>query len=304
MWDSYKKGFKAYLRMERSLSENSIQAYLDDVNKLTSFLHSEEKNQSPQQITRPELERFVKWVVELGLAPHTQARIISGIKAFFRYLEIDEVIKDDPTALLEAPKLGRKLPDTLNNAEIEKMLESIDRSTPEGERNRAIIETLYACGLRVSELVNLKISDLFLKEGFLRVIGKGNKVLLVPIHDVAAKSIELYINEVRVHVQPKLGEEDFVFLNRRGSHLSRVMVFYIIRDLAAVAGIRKKISPHTLRHSFATELVENGADLRAVQEMLGHASITTTEIYTHLDRKFLKSTIIQHHPMYNGKMKS
>jgi len=304
MWESYKKGFKSYLRMERSLSENSITAYMEDVHKLTSYFEGLEQSPQPKDVSRKDLEQFVKWVVDLGLAPHTQARIISGIKAFFRFLEIDEVISDDPTSMLEGPKLGRKLPDTLNNAEIEEMLDQIDRSSPEGERNRAIIETLYACGLRVSELVTLRISNLFFQDGFLRVIGKGDKERLVPIHDFAAKSIDLYLNEVRVHIQPKPGEEDYVFLNRRGSHLSRVMIFYIIRDLAAKAGIRKTISPHTLRHSFATELVENGADLRAVQEMLGHASITTTEIYTHLDRKFLKKTILEHHPMYNGKMKS
>ncbi len=304
MWESYKKGFKSYLRMERSLSENSITAYMEDVHKLTSYFEGLEQSPQPKDVSRKDLEQFVKWVVDLGLAPHTQARIISGIKAFFRFLEIDEVISDDPTAMLEGPKLGRKLPDTLNNAEIEEMLDQIDRSSPEGERNRAIIETLYACGLRVSELVTLRISNLFFQDGFLRVIGKGDKERLVPIHDFAAKSIDLYLKEVRVHIQPKPGEEDYVFLNRRGSHLSRVMIFYIIRDLAAKAGIRKTISPHTLRHSFATELVENGADLRAVQEMLGHASITTTEIYTHLDRKFLKKTILEHHPMYNGKMKS
>ncbi|MEQ9186448.1 MAG: site-specific tyrosine recombinase XerD [Cryomorphaceae bacterium] len=304
MWDSYIKGFKSYLRMERSLSENSIAAYLEDVHKLTRYLGEEKRVMSPSDVVRKDLESFVKWIVDLGLAPHTQARIISGIKAFFRYLEIDEVIKEDPTLLLEAPKLGRKLPDTLNNAEIERMLEAIDRSRPEGERNRAIVETLYACGLRVSELVTLRISNLFFKDGFIRVIGKGDKERLVPIHDVATRSIQLYLDEVRIHIDPKPSEADYVFLNQRGSHLSRVMVFYIIRDLAAKAGIRKTISPHTLRHSFATELVENGADLRAVQEMLGHASITTTEIYTHLDRKFLKKTILEHHPMYNGKMKS
>ncbi len=303
MWETYKKGFKAYLRLERSLSENSIVAYMEDVKKLTSYLESTGKAIPPEQVTIKHLERFVQWIVEIGLAAHTQSRIISGIKAFYKYLELEEVIAKDPTEMLESPRLGRKLPDTLNNAEIESMLAAIDRSKPEGERNRSIIETLYACGLRVSELVNLKISNLFLKEGFIRVIGKGDKERLVPIHDTAGKSIELYINEIRVHIAPKPGQEDFVFLSKRGSKLSRVMVFYIIRDLAAAAGIQKTISPHTMRHSFATELVENGADLRAVQEMLGHVSITTTEIYTHLDRKFLRKTILEHHPMYNGKMK-
>ncbi len=303
MWETYKKGFKAYLRLERSLSENSIVAYLEDVNKLTSYLESTGKAIPPEQVTTKNLEAFIKWIVEIGLAAYTQARIISGIKAFYKYLELEDVITKDPTSLLEAPRLGRKLPDTLNNSEIESMLAAIDRSKPEGERNRSIIETLYACGLRVSELINLKISNLFLKEGFIRVIGKGDKERLVPIHETAGKSIDLYINEVRVHIQPKPGQEDFVFLSKRGNKLSRVMIFYIIRDLAAIAGIQKTISPHTMRHSFATELVENGADLRAVQEMLGHSSITTTEIYTHLDRKFLRKTIIEHHPMYNGKMK-
>ena len=225
MWDTYKKGFKAYLRLERSLSENSIVAYLEDVNKLTSYLESTGKVISPDKVVTKDLEAFVKWIVEIGLAAYTQARIISGIKAFYKYLELEDVITKDPTALLEAPRLGRKLPDTLNNAEIELMLAAIDRSKPEGERNRAIIETLYACGLRVSELVNLKISNLFLKEGFIRVIGKGDKERLVPIHETAGKSIDLYINEVRVHIAPKSGQEDFVFLSKRGSKLSRVMIF-------------------------------------------------------------------------------
>jgi integrase/recombinase XerD len=302
MWDHYTKGFKAYLRMERSLSEHSVAAYLDDVKKLAQYFEQNEAPRTPSQVTKQDLEGFVRWIVELGLSPHTQARIISGIKAFFRFLELDEVIQDDPTTLLEGPKLGRKLPDTLNNQEIERMLGVIDLSAPEGERNKAMIETLYACGLRVSELVTLKLSNLYLDEGFIKVIGKGSKERLVPIHTIAAQSIRRYIASNRIHIQPKPGQEDFVFLNRRGAHLSRVMVFYIIRDTAAAAGIRKKISPHTLRHSFATELVEHGADLRAVQEMLGHASITTTEIYTHLDRKYLKKTILEHHPMYNGKL--
>jgi integrase/recombinase XerD len=302
VWESYKKGFKAYLRLERSLSENSVVAYLDDVDKLARFSEDQLTKKSPESISLKDLEQFVKWIVELGLAPYSQARIISGIKAFFRYLELDDVIKDDPSSLLEAPKLGRKLPDTLNNSEIELMLAAIDRSKPEGERNRAIIETLYACGLRVSELVNLSISNLYLDEAFIRVIGKGDKERLVPIHEQAAQSIQLYIEEVRVHIDIKPGQEDVVFLSARGNKLSRVMIFYIIRDLAERAGIRKKISPHTLRHSFATELIENGADLRAIQEMLGHASITTTEIYTHLDRKFLHDTVLKFHPLYNGKM--
>lgn len=301
MWDSYKKGFRAYLRLERTLSANSIDAYISDVEKLSAFAEYKGIDKSPERISYNELQEFTKWIVELGLASHTQARIISGVKAFFTYLELEEMLTENPTALLEAPKLGRKLPETLKNAEIETMLAGIDRSTPEGERNRAIIETMYACGLRVSELVNLKISNLYLKESFIRVIGKGNKERLIPIHDQAIGCIELYLTTIRNHISIKPGNEDVVFLSKRGSKLSRVMIFYIIKDLAAAVGIRKSISPHTLRHSFATELVENGADLRAVQEMLGHASITTTEIYTHLDRKFLQETIMKFHPLYNGK---
>jgi integrase/recombinase XerD len=301
MWESYKKGFKGYLRLERTLSENSVEAYMSDVDKLAIFILENEGKKGPENVTYKELQAFVKWIVGIGLAPYSQARIISGVKAFYKFLELDGMIEINPTALLESPKIGRKLPDTLNNAEIEEMLGCIDRSKPEGERNRAIIETMYACGLRVSELVGLLISNMYLNEGFIRVIGKGNKERLIPIHDQAIDSIMNYLENVRVHQPQVEGERDVVFLNKRGKRLSRVMIFYIIRDLAVQAGIRKKISPHTLRHSFATELVENGADLRAVQEMLGHASITTTEIYTHLDRKFLKDTVLKHHPLYNGK---
>tara|TARA_B110000046_G_scaffold66681_1_gene74611 strand:+ start:1488 stop:2402 length:915 start_codon:yes stop_codon:yes gene_type:complete len=304
MWNSELKGFKSYLRLERTLSDNSIVAYERDVQKLASFVQNSLNGKSITQLDLKDFELFVKELVEIGLAPYSQARIISGIKAFFKYLEIEEAVLKNPTELLESPKLGRKLPDTLSNAEIEVMLATIDRSKPAGERNRAIIETLYASGLRVSELVNMLISNLYFDEGFIRVIGKGNKERLVPIHDKAIDSITNYIDNVRVHQPAIEGHRDFVFLNRRGMKLSRVMIFYIIRDLAAQAGIKKKISPHTLRHSFATELVENGADLRAVQEMLGHVSITTTEIYTHLDRKFLANTIIKFHPLYNGKIKA
>lgn len=299
MWESYKKGFKAYLRLERSLSQNSVEAYLDDVNKLAQFAETKGSNTQPKDLTKKELRAFIEWIVELGLGTQTQSRIISGIKAFYKYLELENLISVNPTELLESPKHGRKLPDTLSNADIELMLEQIDRSKPEGERNRAIIETLYACGLRVSELTELLLSNLYLSEGFIRVIGKGDKERLVPIHDQAIDSINLYVNHVRVHIPIKPGFEDFVFLNRRGAKLSRVMIFYVIKDLAEKAGLRKTISPHTLRHSFATELVEHGADLRAVQEMLGHSSITTTEIYTHLDRQFLRKTIEQYHPFYN-----
>jgi len=301
MLTAYIKGYRAYLRLERSLSENTIEAYCNDVLKLESYL--EETNvRSVKQVEKKHLHDFLKWIVELGLAPYTQARIVSGLKSFFKFLVLDEVLETNPTSLLEAPKLGRKLPDTLAHNEILGMLDHIDRSKPQGERNRAIIETLYACGLRVSELVNLKISNLYLDEGFIRVIGKGDKERLVPIHDEASESIKLYVDQVRVHIDIKPGEEDTVFLSARGGKLSRVMIFYIIKDLAEKAGINKRISPHTFRHSFATELVEHGADLRAVQEMLGHVSITTTEIYTHLDRKYLRDTIVAHHPFYNGSL--
>lgn len=299
MWDSEIKSFKAYLKLERALSENSVDAYLRDVQKLAKYSSESLGKKGLTQLELADFESFVKQLVEIGLAPYSQARIISGIKAFFKYLHLEEIISINPTELLEAPKLGRKLPDTLSNSEIEQMLANIDRSKPTGERNRAIIETLYACGLRVSELVNLLLSNLFFDEGFIRVIGKGNKERLVPIHDNAIDSVTNYIENVRVHMPVVDGHRDFVFLNNRGKKLSRVMIFYVIRDLAAVSGIRKNISPHTLRHSFATELVEHGADLRAVQEMLGHSSITTTEIYTHLDRKYLTETVMKYHPLYN-----
>lgn len=298
MWSTYIKGFKQYLRLELGLSQNSIEAYLDDVEKLELFSEQQKNRSTPEKLGKKDLEDFLGWIVELGLSATTQSRIISGIKAFYRYLILEELIQEDPTALIESPKIGRKLPDTLKHEEIELMLSAIDRSSSHGERNKCIIEVMYACGLRVSEVTELLISNLFLDEGFIRVIGKGNKERLIPIHEEASKSIDLYKNHVRVHIKPKPDSEDILFLNQRGGKLSRVMIFYIIRDLAEATGIRKSISPHTLRHSFATELVEHGADLRAVQEMLGHASITTTEIYTHLDRKYLRDTLLEHHPMY------
>jgi len=238
----------------------------------------------------------VHWIAEFGLMPSSQARLISGIRSFYRYLLISDQIKSDPSELLQQPKIGRKLPDVIHNDEIEKLISAIDLSKPEGQRNRAIIETLYACGLRVSELTNLKISNLYFNDEFIKVVGKGSKERLVPIGQMAIKQINIYINEIRVHIDIKPGFEDFVFLNRRGHSLSRVMVFTIIKDLAERVGLKKSISPHTFRHSFASELVERGADLRAIQEMLGHESITTTEIYTHLDKEFLRSTLINYHP--------
>jgi integrase/recombinase XerD len=275
---------------------NSIEAYLHDVEKLAQHLEISGANKFPADVDLNDLRQFIHYINEIGLSATTQSRIISGIRAFYNYLLMENEIKSDPTELLEMPKTSRKLPDTLNVEEIEKLIAAIDRSTPEGERNKAIIETLFACGLRVSELVNMKISDIFEKDGFIRVIGKGNKERLVPIGRKALEQIERYKEQMRNHIEIKKGEEDFLFLNRRGKHLSRVMIFTILKTLAMKAQIRKNISPHTLRHSFATTLIENGADLRAVQEMLGHESITTTEIYTHLDRRFLHDTIMQFHP--------
>jgi len=298
MWQPYKKGFKAYLQLEKSLSNNSIEAYLADIEKLTTFLQSTGREKAPAAVDLADLQAFVKWIAELGMTQTSQARIISGIKAFYKYCLLEDVTTKDPTTLLEAPKLKRQLPDTLTFEEIESIIAQIDLSTPEGGRNKAILETMYSCGLRVSEVVNLKISQLFLDVGFIRVIGKGNKERLVPVGSVATKYIQLYKNNIRVHQPIGKGEEDILFLNRRGRRLSRVMIFLIIKDLVKKAGINKIISPHTFRHSFATHLVEGGADLRAVQEMLGHESITTTEIYTHLDREYLRKTLHQYHPAF------
>ena len=296
MWESYKKGFKAYLQLERSLSMHSVEAYLRDIEHLTYFLQEKKILKNPDAITLKDLQQFIKWIAELGMSDKSQARIISGIRAFYRYCLLEDIVKTDPSTLLEAPKLRRSLPDTLSFDEIDRMIAAIDLSKPEGGRNKAILETMYSCGLRVTELVDLRISQLYLDVGFIRVRGKGDKERLVPIGASAIKYINIYKNKIRVHVTPAKGKEDILFLNRRGSSLSRVMIFYIIKDLALKAGIKKNISPHTFRHSFATHLVEGGADLRAVQEMLGHASITTTEIYTHLDREFLRKTLEQFHP--------
>ena len=298
MWQPYKKGFKAYLQLEKSLSNNSIEAYLADIEKLTTFLQSTGREKPPAAVDLTDLQAFVKWIAELGMTQTSQARIISGIKAFYKYCLLEDITTKDPTTLLEAPKLKRQLPDTLTFGEIESIIAQIDQSTPEGGRNKAILETMYSCGLRVSEVVNLKISQLFLDVGFIRVIGKGNKERLVPVGSVATRYIQLYKNNIRVHQPILKGEEDILFLNRRGKRLSRVMIFLIIKDLVKKAGINKTISPHTFRHSFATHLVEGGADLRAVQEMLGHESITTTEIYTHLDREYLRKTLHQYHPAF------
>ena len=295
-WQSGLSGFKSYLRLERSLSANTIDAYLHDVNKLKQFFISRSEDKELAKISSDDLKDFLVWINELGMLPPTQARVLSGLKAFFKYMVLDKQISMDPSALLESPKMSRKLPDTLSILEINKMIDSIDLSRAEGMRNKAMLEILYGCGLRVSELTGLKISNLYLDIDFVKILGKGNKERLVPIGSEAIKFLHLFIDEVRVHIAVKPGKEDFVFLNKRGNPISRVMVFLIIKDLAKKAGINKNISPHTFRHSFATHLIEGGADLRAVQEMLGHESITTTEIYTHLDRDYLRETIIQFHP--------
>lgn len=298
MWDIYIKGFKAYLQLERSLSTHSIEAYLRDVEKLVQYLQSINTPLPPDQLELSQLQSFVQWIASLGMTATSQARIISGIKAFYKYLKIEDIVKTDPSQLLEAPKTSRLLPDVLSVEEIEAIIAQIKAGTPEGQRNRAILETMYSCGLRVSEVVNLQISRLHFNEGFISVVGKGDKERLVPIGSDAIKYINIYKNEVRVHMPIKPGQDDILFLNRRGSALTRVMIFLVIKDLVAAAGIEKQVSPHTFRHSFATHLVEGGADLRAVQEMLGHESITTTEIYTHLDREYLRDTLQQFHPRF------
>jgi len=295
-WQSYIRGFKAYLQLEKSLSVNSIEAYLHDIEKLTQYLEALNKQVSPDEIKLEDLRNFLIWVNELGMSARTQARVISGIKAFYKYLILENTIKANPSELLESPKLGRKLPDTLSVEDIDNLISSIDLSKPEGQRNKAMLETLYSCGLRVSELVNLKISNLYFKDGFVRIIGKGDKERIVPIGRTAIKFINIYFNEIRVHIKIKKDNDDILFLNRRGSKLSRNMVFMIIKALAEKINLNKSISPHTFRHSFATHLIEGGADLRAVQEMLGHESITTTEIYLHMDREYLRDAILQFHP--------
>ena len=297
-WNIPIKGYRNYIRLEKSLSDNSIEAYQRDVEKLYQFIDYKKLNLNPEDIKLEHLHDFIKWINELGMSARSQARIISGIKGFYKYLLVEDVIKDDPTELLETPKVGRKLPDTLSADEIDRLIAGLDLSKPEGHRNKAILETLYSCGLRVSELINLKLTDMFEEDGFIRVTGKGEKQRLVPIGQTALKYIDIYITGTRNHMNIKAGHEDILFLNRRGAKLTRVMIFTIIKRLAVTIGLDKNISPHTFRHSFATHLVEGGADLRAVQEMLGHESITTTEVYTHIDREFVRKSILTHHPRW------
>jgi integrase/recombinase XerD len=295
-WNTYYIRFKQYLVLERSLSKNSISAYEDDIRKLENYSESFLAYQSPDKFTYKQLAQFIEWIASLHFSAATQARIVSGIKTFYKFLVLENDIKDSPADLLDTPKINRKIPVYLSVEEIDKMFSFIDRSTNEGDRNLSMLETLYSCGLRVSELVDLKISNLHFKEDYIKITGKGNKERLVPIGENAKKLITNYIKNTRTHLTIKKGNEDVLYLNRRGGKLSRVMVFYIIKDLAIKAGIKKVLSPHTFRHSFATHLVEGGADLRAVQEMLGHESITTTEIYTHIDRQFLRDNILSYHP--------
>ena len=295
-WDLYIKQYESYLKLERGLSENTVQAYIHDVVLLEQFFQSIKREVEALHVTTVDLQDFLEYVNQLGMSVHTQARMISGLKSFFKYLLFEELIDTDPTALLDTPRLGRKLPDTLDFHEIEQILASFELSTPEGQRDRTMIEVLYSAGLRVSELINCRISNIYFDVGFMRIVGKGNKERLVPLGKDAIKHLKIYIEEVRVHVNVQPGHENFVFLNRFGKQISRVSVFTMIKRQVQAAGIRKKVSPHTFRHSFATHLIEGGADLRAVQEMLGHESITTTEIYTHLDRDYLKQVLKEFHP--------
>ncbi|RFS18835.1 site-specific tyrosine recombinase XerD [Chitinophaga silvatica] len=309
MWESFRTLFKNYLRLEKSLSDHSIQAYIRDVEKLEQYLQANGKEKlRPQDVTLEDLQKCIHWIFELGMSATSQARIISGIKAFYKFLMLEDMIKDDPSQLLETPRTTRKLPDVLTFDEIEQMIAAIDliemdakgheKVSLEGHRNKAILETMYSCGMRVSEVTSLQISQVYLDVSFVKVIGKGDKERIIPLGSAARKEIIHYLERVRPQFPVKYGDEDTLFLNRRGRALSRVMIFLIIKELAEKAGITKNVSPHTFRHSFATHLVEGGADLRVVQEMLGHESITTTEIYTHIDREFLRDTLRQFHPRF------
>lgn len=295
-WAETKRGYETFLRLEKSLSQNSVSAYVNDINKLILFFEEHYPAVTPDNVKLTHLRKFVEWMNEKGVSPRTQARTISGIKSFYKFLLIEEVVENDPTTLLESPKIGRKLPDVLNDEEINTIIESVDLSKPEGLRNKAILETLYSCGLRVSELVNLRLSNLHFEQEFVKIAGKGEKERLVPISKRAIEHIKKYLVGYRKKLKIDKSSENIVFLNRRGRKLSRVMIFTIIKNLAEKNNIEKSISPHTFRHSFASALVQGGADLRAVQEMLGHESILTTEIYTHLDKEFLKETVNKYHP--------
>lgn len=295
-WKNYIKQFQTYLRLERSLSTHTIEAYVRDINKLLNYLDIEQISKDPKQITSNDVSSFIQWIAQTGVSTTTQARILSGVKAFYKYLALEEVIENDPTSLIESPKKGLKLPQTLSHDEIETIIRHIDLSHPQGQRNKAILETLYGCGLRVSELIELKLSHWYQKDGFIKVVGKGQKERLVPMGQMTQDILRIYVEQIRCHQRIDKAFKDHVFLNRRGQKLSRVMVFNIVKDSVEKSGINKAVSPHSFRHSFATELIKRGADLRAVQEMLGHESITTTQIYTHIDRDQLRESIMSYHP--------
>ena len=301
-WNVYIRGYKNYLQIEKSLSNNTVDAYSRDIIKLNEFFNNELTSKKINELSYQDFQSYLSHLNNQKINARSQSRVISSIRSFFKYLLLEKIVNENPSDLLENPKTGKKLPEFLTINEVDELVQQIDRSKADGERNLAIIEVLYGCGLRVTELIELKISEIYWKEGFIRVIGKGNKERLIPLGKIASKHLKVYLNEVRVH--QKLNNEfiDHVFLNKNGKKLSRVMVFKIIKRLTELAGIKKNVSPHTLRHSFATHLVEGGADLRAVQEMLGHQSITTTEIYTHLDKNYLKQSILDHHPLEKTKM--
>lgn len=296
VWNAYIKSYTDYLKLERSLSMNSVLSYSSDIDKLKRYFTDIHEIGSPIKVSHENLVSFIHWVAEVGFSARTQARMISAVKSFYKFLILEDELNEDPSLLLESPKIGRKLPDTLAIDEIELLINTLDLSTDHGVRNKAMLETLYSCGLRVSELITLKISDYFPDENYLKVRGKGDKERLVPIGNTAIKHNHFYLTCIRNHQEVAKGQDDYLYLNKRGAHLSRVMVFMIIKELALKAGIKKNISPHTFRHSFATHLIEGGADLRAVQMMLGHESITTTEIYTHLDTSFIRKTLLSCHP--------
>ena len=301
-WKSLIKGYENYLKIEKSLSSNTVDAYIRDINKMDGFFNSEDSKKKINSINHEDFQNYLAHLNELKINARSQSRVISSMRSFFKYLMIEKIIDNNPSELLENPKTGKKLPEFLTIDEIDLMVSQIDRSKSDGERNIAILEVLYGCGLRVTELIELKISEIYWKEGFIRIIGKGNKERLVPLGKTASKHLKIYLNEIRVHQKIDNQFVDHVFINKNGKQLSRVMIFKIIKKLTEKAGIQKNVSPHTLRHSFATHLVEGGADLRAVQEMLGHQSITTTEIYTHLDKNYLKQNILDYHPLEKSKM--
>ena len=301
-WETYIRGYENYLRIEKSLSKNTVDAYLRDIKKLNGFFNNEESNKKISHIKYEDFQIYLSFLNKNNINTRSQSRVISSMRSFFKFLILEKIISQNPTDLLENPKTGKKLPEFLTIEEIDLMVNQIDRSKSDGERNLAILEVLYGCGLRVSELIQLKISEIYWKEGFIRIIGKGNKERLVPLGKTATKHLKIYLSEVRIHQRIDKEFIDHVFINKTGSKLSRIMIFKIIKKLTKQSGISKNVSPHTLRHSFATHLVEGGADLRAVQEMLGHESITTTEIYTHLDKNYLKQTILDHHPIEKTKM--